>query len=153
MSVKASMSTRLLSGGTVCIYFEDERLEIGTSSFVCQEELKRVAYRDVSRIVTWPATRRPFLYVGIGLLLLALLGVALFAAIQDPDLAFILVGVGMVFALGIFCVYTGRRDGITHLRVDGVRGSVEAVLDGSKKKRRRVLEELERRIRDRQATR
>jgi hypothetical protein len=152
MSVKASSVARQAFGGMISVYFEDDRVEVGNTSAACQEALQRVAYRDVKRIVSWPDQRRGYFYVGGALTLFALVGVLV--AFGMPEViqifTFIGAGVGLVFALS--CLFAGRPGGITGVRIEGLRGSVDAVLAGSARKRARVLAELERRVRVRQST-
>ena len=63
----------------VSLYLEDDRVEIGTTNIVCQEEMTRIAYRDVRRIVTWPDRMVQYLYLERRNLLRTGFGVAIAA--------------------------------------------------------------------------
>ena len=58
MSSRARSTDRQVVGGAVSVYLEDDRIEVGTTNAVCQEEMRRLSYRDVRRIVTWPDYRK-----------------------------------------------------------------------------------------------
>ncbi len=157
MSVKAAATMRQFFGGNVSIYFEADRVEIGTSNALCQEELKRVAYRDVRRVVSWSEPNRVASYAGLAALVLAGVLGALAALIGAPgsdDRTVLVFVIGFVavcsLCMSVVLLWSGRPRGITRLRIEGVHGHIDAVLSGRLQKREKVLAELARRIRERQ---
>ena len=60
---------------TLRVYLLDDRVEVGQTSMAYSEELRRVAYRDVTSVVSWRSNRPRFLWLGGLLLQLALIGV------------------------------------------------------------------------------
>lgn len=135
---------------TLRVYLLDDRVEVGRTSMTYSEELTRVAYRDVSSLVTWRSRRPRFLWLGVLLLLLALIDVI---AVLSGAPGFVLVfGVPPLLAGAIF-LYLGRDGTVLQFRVDGMRGSVHGVLTGSRRKQERVLADLVGRIRERQSVR
>ena len=137
----------------VSLYLEDDRVEIGKTSVACQEELTRVSYRDVRRIVTWTDRLVQYLILG-GLLFLSALGFLLVAVLlMDEPIMLVtsLVMTVLSLASGAYSLYCGRAGGVTRIRIEGVRGTITGVLGGSASKRAALLAELERRVRDRRA--
>ena len=147
------MTTWML-GGQTSVYLHEDRLEIGTTDVVFNETLARVAYRDARRLTAWHASR--FWHLGFGIALSILAAGALIYAIAERFGG----GAAVAAVLGIVClvlasplIVMGRPGGITKFRLEGVRGHVEGVLSGSRRKRDSLLDEIERRIQARQVPR
>ena len=151
MSERAVMRTSVI-GGQVYVYLHDDRIEVGRTDVMFNESLSRVAYRDARRLVTWSASRRGYLWVGAILAAIGLFGAAIPALGGRGEGAAVLWVVAIAaFVCGLFLLWLGRPGGITKLRVEGVRGDVEAILSGSRRKREKLVAEIERRVRERQA--
>jgi hypothetical protein len=106
----------------------------------------------VRRIVYCHDQLRPYFYVGIGATLFALLGFASAAGLSDGVMPLVILGASVGLVIGLMCLYMGRPRGLTRLRIEGVRGSVDATIKGRLKKRTRALQELERRVLRRQSS-
>jgi len=139
------------------IYLENDRVEVGATNFVFLEQMRRMAYRDVRRVVAWPDSCRVSFFSGLAMVaisvVLGLLAVLIAVSNADAGVAvasvFGVTGAG-VLGLGGALLWAGRARGLTRLRIEGVHGHIDAVLSGRLQKREKVLAELARRIRERQ---
>ncbi len=146
MSHKPVSSARTI-GGWETVYVHDDRIEVGEISPVCTELLRRVAFRDVVRVVTWSAKRTWLLVMGV---IVAVIGVVvavggLVSGDEGLQIAGAIMG-SIVVLLAAPSLWMGRPGGITRFRVEGVHGDLEGFLAGSASKRAAVVADLIARI-------
>lgn len=145
-----AFSTAVWGMGTTVVYLLEDRIEVGVISSGFSEELKRLAYRDITAVVCWPSRRPRFLFLGWTFLAIGLaFSVAGIAASGGAEAAVALLLFGALFALaGGFFLFYGRLGAALEFRVDGPRSSVRGVVVG-KKPRHRFVDELVARIEER----
>ena len=136
---------------SVLLYLLDDRIEVGNRNPIMVEELRRVAYRDVTGVLTW-RTRRPRA-IAAGIVLMAFwLAMTLAGAFTSgPAGVVFLVLAGLLVLLAAWALYAGRDGSVLHIRVDGVRGSVTVPVAGSRRKQQRILDAVLGRIRARRS--
>ncbi len=122
--------------GTTIVYLLDDRVEVGHVAFGWNEELRRVAYRDVTAVTTW-RTRRPRRLVVGGVFLafavVTIVGMLVGTPTWGPAAFAVVSG-----AIGSAFLYAGRDGTAMRFRVVGAHGTAPNAVVGGDAARRRA---------------
>ncbi len=130
------------------VYVADDVVSVGRIELFARETLRRVAYRDVTRMLAWDDRRSYVRTIGAFLFASALAAALAWELADNSIVAAVFVTAG--FGALALCLYGGRIGGVTRFRLETAHGRIDAALSGNVDKRQLILWDIEQRVLARQ---